>query len=189
MFDPTQNVLDLVQAAVLRQDDLRQAEKEHLRELLALRGEQGDNDRRHIKDMVALRAEYDADLREAEAKRIDAIRAVDVAAVAAAAAVQTTQASTLATQVATSAEALRNQVAAAASAQTVALAAALEPIIKDIADLRRAQYEAQGSRAQIVETRAGGGAVAGYIAGAVGVLALILGGIALLLSQSGTPAG
>jgi hypothetical protein len=75
--------------------------------------------------------------------------------------------------VATSAEALRNQVAAAASAQTVALAAALEPIIKDIADLRRAQYEAQGQKAQVVEARAGTGAVAGYIFGAIATVVAI----------------
>ena len=33
------------------------------------------------------------------------------------------------------------------------LSAALEPIRKDIADLRRAQYEAQGQKTQVVETR------------------------------------
>ena len=42
----------------------------------------------------------------------------------------------------------------AARQQTAtALAAALEPIQKDIQDLRRAQYEAQGQKTQVVETR------------------------------------
>jgi hypothetical protein len=49
------------------------------------------------------------------------------------------QATTLVAQVAASAETLRTQVAAAATAATTALAAALEPIQKDIADLRRVQ--------------------------------------------------
>jgi hypothetical protein len=138
VIDPTKNVLDLVAAAIQRQDDLREAES------------------RHIREIAGLRAEYAAELREAESARIDAIRSVDVSAVQQAAEVQATQASTLATQVATSAETLRNQVAAAATAQTIALAAALEPIIKDIADLRRAQYEAQGQKTQVVETRASG---------------------------------
>jgi hypothetical protein len=134
-YDPTQNVLNLVQAAISRQDDMRN--------LVA----------RHADDMATLRADYDAKLRSAETDRINAIRAVDVGAVAAAAQVSATQATTLAAQVATSAETLRTQVAAAATAATVALAAALEPIQKDIADLRRAQYEAQGQKTQVVETR------------------------------------
>ena len=81
------------------------------------------------------------------------IRAVDVGAVNRAAEVSATQAQTLATQVAVSAETLCTQVAAAATAASTALSAALEPIQKDIADLRRAQYEAQGQKTQVVETR------------------------------------
>jgi hypothetical protein len=135
VVDPTANVLALVAAAIQRQDDLRDAEARHLRE---------------VSD---IRAAYAADLRHAETQRIDAIRAVDVAAVQQASQVSATQASTLAAQVATSAETLRTQVAAAATAATVALAAALEPIQKDIADLRRAQYEAQGQKTQVVEAR------------------------------------
>lgn len=133
--DPTKNVLDLVNAATQRQDDLRGLESKHLREL------------------ADLRAHYDARLREAETARIDAIRAVDVGAVNRAAEVSATQAQTLATQVAVSAETLRTQVAAAATAASTALSAALEPIQKDIADLRRAQYEAQGQKTQVIETR------------------------------------
>jgi hypothetical protein len=71
-----------------------------------------------------------------------------------AAEVSAQQALTLSTQTQTLAETLRTQVAAAATAATVALAAALEPIQKDIADLRRAQYEQAGSKAQVVDTRA-----------------------------------
>jgi hypothetical protein len=133
--DPTRNVLDLISSAIERQDDLRGLESQHLREL------------------ANLRAQYDERLRHAETARIDAIRAVDVGAVNRAAEVSATQAQTLATQVAVSAETLRTQVAAAATAASTALSAALEPIQKDIADLRRAQYEAQGQKTQVVETR------------------------------------
>jgi hypothetical protein len=135
VVDPTKNVLDLVSAAIKRQDDLRDLESRHLREL------------------ADLRAHYDQRLRTAETARIDAIRAVDVGAVNRAAEVSATQAQTLATQVAVSAETLRTQVASAATAASTALAAALEPIQKDIADLRRAQYEAQGQKTQVVESR------------------------------------
>jgi hypothetical protein len=127
--------------------------------------------------MAALREHYFSELRQAETARIDAIRATDVGAVSAAAVVATTQANTLAQQVATSAETLRTQVAAAAAAATAALAAALEPIQKDIADLRRAQYEAQGQKTQVVEARDTGAAsklTFSTVIAAVAVLVAIL---------------
>jgi hypothetical protein len=136
VVDPTKNVLDLVLAAVQRQDDLRQAESAHVREVMELR------------------SMFAEQIRKAETGRIDAIRAVDVGAVNRAAEVAATQATTLALQVAQSAETLRTQVAAAASAATIALAAALEPVQKDIADLRRAQYEAQGKTGAVTDTSA-----------------------------------
>jgi len=134
--DPTRNVIDLVSAAIVRQDDLRESESLHIREL------------------VELRARYDGELREAETARIDAIRAVDVGAVNRAAEVAATQATTLAAAVATSAETLRTQVAATATAGVVGLAAALEPIQKDISELRRYQYEGQGQKQQGIDSRA-----------------------------------
>lgn len=156
VVDPTQNVLDLVQAAIQRQDDLRLAES------------------RHVREVAALRAEYTAELRLAETARIDAIRAVDVAAVQRATEVASQQALTLAAQVAASAETLRNQVSAAASASQAALSAALEPITKDIADLRRAQYEQAGGKAQVVEKQAAGSQAGQWVAIAVAVLSLLI---------------
>ena len=88
-FDPTKNVLEHVAAAIQRQDDLRESESRHQREL------------------GGVREHYAAELRRAEAERIDAIRAVDVGAVNRAAEVASTQALTLATQVTTSTETLR----------------------------------------------------------------------------------
>jgi hypothetical protein len=155
--DPTRNVLDLVSATERRQDDLRELEAKHVREL------------------SQLRADHAEKLRLGEAARIDAIRAVDVGAVNRAAEVATTQAATLASQVAVSAETLRTQVAAAASAATIALAAALEPVQKDIADLRRAQYEAQGQKTQVVERQA-------ESAGSGMVIGLVVSGMALFVS-------
>lgn len=134
VYDPSKNVDTLVAAAIQRQDDLRSMESAHIRELLAM-------DREHSRE-----------LRQAEAERIDAIRAVDVGAVQRAAEVQAAQQQALAAQVATTADAFR-----------VSLAAALAPITtsvddlrtKDIADLRRAQYEAQGQKTQVVESSTG----------------------------------
>jgi hypothetical protein len=128
VIDPTQNVMNLVTAAIQRQDDLRTMESAHIRE------------------MMMMRERYELQLSRQEAARIDAIRAVDIAAVSRAAEVSAVQASTLASQVATAAEAMRNQVAAAAAAAASALATALEPIQKSIDDLRKAQYEQQGQK-------------------------------------------
>lgn len=155
--DPSANVLAIIQTAIQRQDDLRNAENDALQQVMALRSD-------HYRE-----------LREAETARIDAIRAVDVGAVAAAAQVAATQANTLATQVATSAETLRNQVAAAATASTVALTAALDPIQKDIADLRKAQYEAQGQKTQVIETRSTTGSVGMWVGLGVAAFAAISG--------------
>jgi hypothetical protein len=156
MPDPTRNVLDLVEAAIKRQDDLRASESESLRR------------------EAALRAEYDEKLRMAETARIDAIRAVDVGAVNRAAEVSSQVASTLAAAVAASAEALRDQVSAVASASDMRLAAALDPIQKAIDDLRRAQYEAQGVKTQSGDSRLNVGSIVGIIAGVVGLAGLIL---------------
>jgi hypothetical protein len=142
-FDPTTNVKALVEADRRRQDDLRNMQAAHDRELRAAEIRRQD-------EKAELRAAYEDKLRRAESDRIDAIRAVDAAAVQRAAEVQAAQQQALAAQVATTADAFR-----------VSLAAALAPITtsvddlrsKDIADLRRAQYETQGQKSQIVETR------------------------------------
>jgi hypothetical protein len=122
--DPTKNVESLVESAMRRQDDLRTQDTEDIRR------------------EMRLRAHYEALLREAESGRINAIREVDVGAVQRAAEVQATQAGALAAQVIATADAFR-----------VSLAAALEPIQKDIRDLRDSQARGVGSKEQVVETR------------------------------------
>jgi len=143
--DPSPNVLDLVAAAILREDDLRLTESLR-QDGLRL------SDAAHIKEILALQSKFDDQLRKAESERLDAIRANDVGAVNRAAEVAANTAGALASQTAVLAETLRTQVAATATAGTVALAAALEPIQKDISDLRRSQYEAQGQKAQVIES-------------------------------------
>lgn len=149
VVDPTKNVLDLVEAANRRQDDLRRAEAGHLRELM-------QRDREH-----------EAELRRAEKDRLDAIRAVDVNAVQRAAEVANQQATTLAAGQAAQADAVR-----------VTLAAALEPIQKDIAELRKSQYELAGQRAQVGESRLNVGALLG---GLSVLLVLVFGIVSLWL--------
>jgi hypothetical protein len=146
--DPSPNVQDLVRLAMERQDDLREMEAGHERYV------------------AELRSAHAAELRAGETERINAIRAVDVGAAA-----------ILANQVAASAEALRGQVEAARQQTATALAAALEPIQKDIQDLRRAQYEAQGKTTQGGEARLNYATVLqflGFIVVSIGVIYAIV---------------
>jgi hypothetical protein len=156
VIDPTQNVLDLVEAAIARQDDLREA------------------DRRHVMEIMAMQERHAREMRKAETDRIDAIRAVDVTNVSRAAEVASAAAQQLANQLQQTAEAMRAQVAAAASASSIALANALEPMQKAIDDLRRAQYEAQGVKANVTEGRLNYGAVLGGLAFLVSIVGLII---------------
>jgi len=135
VIDPTENVLALVEAAVRRQDDLRVQESQHVREIMGLR------------------AQFDTEYRNQESNRVNAIRAVDVAAVVRAAEVANLQATTLATQVATAAEATRGAMVTMANNFNTALASSIAPLQEAINDLRRTQYEQQGQKQQKTEGR------------------------------------
>lgn len=147
-IDPTKNVLDLVAAAISRQDDLRTMNATHL------------------ETMMDLRANYDEKLRIAEADRLDSIRSVDRDTVARAADVQATAATTLAAQVASSADAVR-----------VTLDAKVAPILEAIAALQRAQYETAGGKTQEQETGLSSRAWATIIVGVFGLVSTVLLGV------------
>ena len=140
--DPTLNVIALHEAGMQRQDDLRKSENRRIRE------------RVHMEARIAeLRADHTREIRKAEAQRLDAIRGVDQAAVTASASAAETRAATLAAQVALSADAMRTQVAATAQAAQENLTRALDPIQKDIGELRQVQYTTAGSKAEVAETK------------------------------------
>lgn len=139
--DPTANVLENLQTAVKRLDDLRDALNNKVSDALM-----------HSKEVASLRAEYDEKLREAETKRIDAIRAVDQGNVTRASEVAAAQATALASQLQVSAEALRAQVEATRITTADTLAAALQPIQNDVAVLREVQFRQQGEKTANVET-------------------------------------
>jgi len=142
-IDPTVNVAALVEAATKRLDDLRECEGHHFSEMLKQQA-----------DFAQLRAHYEKEIRLAESARIDAIRAVDVAAAASAALVAEARATVLANTVNLSAEALRTQVAATAQAQVENQAKLLDPINLAVSSLRQTQFEQQGQQQQIIEGRA-----------------------------------
>jgi hypothetical protein len=102
---------------------------------------------------LKLHMKYQAKLAKAESGRIDAIRMVDVAAVATAASAAEQRANTLAAQVTANAEALRNTVATTAATGELNFRTALEPMQTDIRALRDAQSAFVGGTAASTESR------------------------------------
>lgn len=131
--DPTVNVIALNEAAVRRGDDLRLA-SDRLVEVQI----------QHMKELMAVRASYIDKLAEAEAKRIDAIRAVDVNAVAVASERQAAAATVLANQVASSADALRTLVSNTAATIAEQQRQQSSQITDRITAVERSQYEGRG---------------------------------------------
>jgi hypothetical protein len=136
-LDPTANVLQLVEAAMKRQDDLRQQQD------------------KHTQDLLNVHFNYIQRLSDAEAKRIDAMRALDVKGVEMANERATSQASLLAGNVVQSADTLRSLVATTAAAtatqqqqergQMTERITLIEKTQSDrIALLEKAQYQTQG---------------------------------------------
>lgn len=177
LIDPTKNVLDLVQAAVERLNDLRNADGRRIEQLAYAETRRVDDLRalliQNFKDVQAmqaahsaesraviaasieagivhtritenLRADYQEKLAIAEAKRIDAIRSVDVNAVAVASERATQQAQVLANQVAQSADALRTLVATTATTFAQQQQSLQTQITERLALLERSQYESKG---------------------------------------------
>jgi hypothetical protein len=148
ILDPTENVLALVEAAVSRLDDMRSVDNQRLHDLRVADARRLDDLRyaesRRINEQMALHADYHDKLSVAEAKRIDAIRAVDVAAVAVASERAAQQANVLANQVAASAEALRALVATTAATVAQQLQQISTQFTERLAALEKAQYESKG---------------------------------------------
>jgi hypothetical protein len=136
--DPTQNVRELVMLVKEAADTLKGAEFRRVDELIQA-------ERLRVNEQLQLRNDYNFKLAEAEAKRIDAIRAVDVGAVAVASDRANAQAIVLANQVAASAETLRSLVAVTATTQAQQLATLTTQLTDRLSSLEKSQYEKQGS--------------------------------------------
>ena len=166
--DPTKNVLDFVTAAIARVDDLREAESRHQHEVARLLTER-------VESMMA-----------AESHRIDAIRAVDVEAVQKASTAAAAQAGVLAATQQATAEALRTQVADTATLAETRLAAALQPMVRDVAELQKRAWEAAGGKTQVIETQAKSNVAGNWtgtaIAAFIGFVTVLISVAALILS-------
>jgi transposase len=158
--DPTQNVKDIVQATIETIKDLRATDLANFNALRGadhtLREAMRDADRRlhdsemkRIDEVSILRANHAAELAQAEAKRIDAIRAVDVNAVAIATERANAQAQVLANQVQSSAETLRSLVATTAQSQKQQYDQTTAQLSDRLTTLEQQQYKGLGSAGQI----------------------------------------
>lgn len=135
--DPTINVQNLLRASIIRVDDLRDAETRRVNQLV-------EAEQRRIDEKLALIEKYERLLQQAEAKRIDAIRVVDVNAVSVANERAAAQAQVLANQVSASADTLRALVATTASTVAQQLAQVTGQLSDRLAVLEKSSYEGKG---------------------------------------------
>lgn len=157
VIDPTENVKALSEAATKRQDDLR-AEATRLVEFQfraaeAMAAERqrhakevADAESRRVDQILTLRGAYDEKLNLAESKRIDAIRAVDVAAVAVASERATAAANVLAAQVTQTAEASRTLISTTAATVATSLQQLTATLDTRLTKLEQASYQSQGKQ-------------------------------------------
>jgi hypothetical protein len=127
IIDPTLNVIALVTATIKRIDDLREAESKRVNELLQVRDQ-------HYED-----------LRIAETRRVDAVRATDVAAVAVANERAVQQAQTLATSVATSHDAVLLRISTMQEVNAKQITQLGQQLTDRISSLEKNQYVKAGS--------------------------------------------
>lgn len=142
VVDPTQNVLDLVEAAVLRQDDLRLA-SDVLNAERVLRLEQGVA---HIKELSEVREGHAKEMRVSEAARLDSIRQVDVTAVRTEATRALEAIQTLAATSARDAETLRTALVNTATTIASQTSETVKLITERIAALEKSSYEGVGKQ-------------------------------------------
>jgi len=134
--DPTQNVLDLVDAAVTRLDDIA-----------VLRSELADAKAKRIEDLSEQRERHAKEIRQLESDRLKEVRLVDQLNATQLAQQIRDAVDTLATTASATAEALRNQQTATATAVAAQSERVVSPIIDRLAALERASYTGQGRQA------------------------------------------
>lgn len=148
-IDPTSNVRALVDEVVIRMDSLREADRRREDELREAERRYAEAQLAAIREINQLRADHNRELRVAESERINAIRAVDVNAVAIATERANAQAQVLANQVQSSAETLRSLVATTAANQKQQYDATTAQLSDRLTTLEQQQYKGQGSAGQI----------------------------------------
>ena len=128
-FDPTNNVIGLVESVDHRHNDLRKADNRYYDLAVSEHRRNDDSGHAHLKEMAELRATYAKDIRSSDLNAAEKTRQVDVLAGAASAAALATAVSALQATSDRNAETLRNQLNATAATmakQTADAAAATQ---------------------------------------------------------------
>ena len=146
VVDPTANVLQLVEAANKRQDDLRTAQNELIQEKNRATKELMDVHAAHQAEVARLRAEHIKELGAMESNRLNAIRQVDVTAVRTEADRSLSAIQTLAAQTATNAETLRTALVNTATTIAASTSATVSALQERIAALEKSSYEGVGKQ-------------------------------------------
>lgn len=142
--DPSANVKDLVREVIIRMDALRESERRREDSLREAERRLAESEIRAVREIMQLRAEHIKELQLAESERINAIRAVDVNAVAIANERANAQAQVLANQVQSSAETLRSLVATTAASQKQQYDQTTSQLSDRLTALEKLQYEGKG---------------------------------------------
>ena len=172
VVDPTENVKDLSRADVRRQDDLRTANNKLVKAEL-----------RHLKETAELRAAHTREMRESEAKRLDAIRQIDVAARTAEADRAIRAIDALATTTKNEADKIRGQLDTTAITLAKQTSEQFDGVNRRIAELERTSYKGEGTATGSKE-RSSSITAAIYLG--IAIVSLILGSIILPLLQRKT---
>lgn len=142
-YDPSENVLQVTNAAVERIDDMAALQALLVDEKI----KRMEREWIHQEKVALLREEFSKEIRRLDADRLEKIRAVDVSNAAATAAQLLAAVQTLASTAAGTAETLRNQVTATAAAVASQTERIINPIIERVGLLERSQYTISGRTA------------------------------------------
>lgn len=142
--DPTANVKDLVREVIIRMDSLRESDRRREDSLREAERRLAESEIRSVREIMQLRSDHIKELQLAESERINAIRAVDVNAVAIANERANAQAQVLANQLQISAETSRSLVASTAVTQKQQYDQTTAQLSDRLTALEKLQYEGKG---------------------------------------------
>lgn len=174
VVDPTANVLQLVEAAMQRQDDLRGESNRRQSDL-------DKQERRHRLELRDLESKYRDAQQAAESRRLDALLAAQNSAAALTATRAEATATALAERVDNSAKTLATSVEATAKAFQTAVDATAKAFSERISPLEQLRFEQGGRREQQTETRA---TTQWTIERVMAVIVILLGGLYFVLSNA-----
>jgi hypothetical protein len=147
VIDPTQNVLDLVGAAIKRIDDMASLQAQLVNEKIQNAEAMAQVRAQHSMDFAKLRANHQVALDGQESKRLDSVRMIDQLAVKTESDRASLAITALANTTALTAETLRAAVGTSAQSLATQLDRTVSAINERIAQLEKSSYTGMGKQA------------------------------------------